>query len=87
MLRSAKNDRKRKRSRSGSMTGSQKWQPGFNDSVVGSAGAKTVGFKNVDDDKRPNGHAKNLSKEYKLVPNAEPKTDMVSDKRISVKGA
>jgi hypothetical protein len=49
---------------------------------------KTVGFKNViDDDKRPNGtHVKLASaKDYKSLPNAEPK-DLINDKKVHIKG-
>ena len=86
VLRSARKDKKRKRARSGS-TASQRWQPPYNDSVMGSTGVKSVGFKPVtDDDKRPNGTHKPVSKDYKPVPNSESKADIVNDKKGHAKG-
>lgn len=94
--RSARKDRQRRRNAAAGATataasasGSQRWQPQqYTDSLVTAAGVKTVGFKNVmDDDKRPNGtHVKVPStKEYKPLPNAEPK-DLINDKKVHIKG-
>ena len=87
VLRSARKDKKRRRARSDS-TASQRWQPPYNDSVMGVTGVKSVAFKTVtDDDKRPNGtHAKPLSKEDKPLLNSDSKTDMVNDKKVHMKG-
>ncbi|KAH0947033.1 hypothetical protein HN011_011048 [Eciton burchellii] len=91
--RSARKDRRRRRNAAtGTATtatsGSQRWQPQqYTDSLVATSGVKTVGFKNViDDDKRPNGtHVKLASaKDYKSLPNAEPK-DLINDKKVHIK--
>lgn len=92
--RSARKDRQRRRAAAGTpptsavASGSQRWQPQYTESLVAGPGVKTVGFKNVmDDDKRPNGtHVKVPSaKEYKPLPNAEPK-DLMNDKKVHIKG-
>lgn len=94
--RSARKDRqRRRRAASGAAatvatSGSQRWQPQqYTESLVTATGVKTIGFKNViDDDKRPNGtHVKVPgAKEYKPLPNAEPK-DLINDKKVHIKGA
>lgn len=86
VLRSAREDKKRKRARSGS-TASQRWQPPYNDSVIGTTGVKSVGFKSVnDDDKRPNGiHAKQISKDYKPLLSTDLKAE-INDKKVHIKG-
>lgn len=94
MWRSARKDRQRRRSAaSGAMatsavaSGSQRWQSQqYTESLVSATGVKTVGFK-MDDDKRPNGtHVKVPStKEYKALPNTEPK-DLINDKKVHIKG-
>ncbi|XP_051168302.1 axotactin isoform X3 [Leptopilina boulardi] len=85
VLRSAREDKKRKRARSGS-TASQRWQPPYNDSVIGTTGVKSVGFKSVnDDDKRPNGiHAKQISKDYKPLLSTDLKAE-INDKKVHIK--
>jgi len=94
--RSARKDRQRRRSAASATpataavaSGSQRWQPQqYTESLVTGPNVKTVGFKNVtDDDKRPNGtHMKVPSaKEYKPLPNAEPK-DLTNDKKVHIKG-
>lgn len=94
--RSARKDRQRRRNAAAGTaptaavaSGSQRWQPQqYTDSLVAAAGVKTIGFKNVmEDDKRPNGtHAKGPSaKEYKPLPNTEPK-DLMNDKKVHIKG-
>lgn len=87
VLRSAREDKKRRRARAGS-TSSQRWQPPYNDSVIGTTGVKSVGFKSVsDDDKRPNGtHTKPLSKDYKPLLSTDLKADIVNDKKVHMKG-
>ncbi|XP_020291708.1 uncharacterized protein LOC109858643 isoform X3 [Pseudomyrmex gracilis] len=91
--RSARKDRQRRRNAaSGAMatsavaSGSQRWQSQqYTESLVSTTGVKTVGFK-MDDDKRPNGtHVKVPStKEYKPLPNTEPK-DLINDKKVHIK--
>lgn len=92
--RSARKDRQRRRdAASGAVattaSGSQRWQPQqYTESLVTATGVKTIGFKNViDDDKRPNGtHVKvPNAKEYKPLPNTEPK-DLMNDKKVHIKG-
>jgi len=92
VCRSTRKDRQRKRAAaSGAATGSgsQRWQSQqYTDSLVSATGVKAVGFKNVmDDDKRPNGtHVKvSNAKEYKPLPNTEPK-DLMNDKKVHIKG-
>lgn len=86
--RSARKDRRRRRSAAAgtAASGSQRWQPQqYTESLVATAGVKTVGFKNVmDDDKRPNGtHVKVPgAKEYKPLPN----TEDLNDKKVHIKG-
>ncbi|KAG7199173.1 hypothetical protein KM043_018052 [Ampulex compressa] len=92
--RSARKDRRRRRGATTgatgptvSPTGSQRWQQQqYVDSLITTTGVKTVGFKNVaEDDKRPNGtHAKIGGKEYKALPNTEPK-DLLNDKKVYIK--
>ncbi|XP_071631062.1 axotactin isoform X1 [Temnothorax longispinosus] len=89
--RSARKDRQRRRdaaSGAASPSGSQRWQSQqYTEPLVTPSGVKAVGFKNVmDDDKRPNGtHAKvPNAKEYKPLPNAEPK-DLMNDKKVHIK--
>jgi len=92
--RSARKDRQRRRdAASGAVattaSGSQRWQSQqYTDSLVTATGVKTIGFKNMmDDDKRPNGtHIKvPNAKEYKPLPNTEPK-DLMNDKKVHIKG-
>lgn len=94
--RSARKDRQRRRdAASGAVattaSGSQRWQTQpYTESLVTATGVqtKTIGFKNVmDDDKRPNGtHVKvPNAKEYKPLPNSEPK-DLMNDKKVHTKG-
>lgn len=92
--RSARKDRQRRhRAASGAAataaSGSQRWQPPqYTESLVTTTSVKAVGFKNVmDDDKRPNGtHVKAPgAKEYKPLPNTEPK-DLINDKKVHIKG-
>jgi len=90
--RSARKDRRRRRNAATgtaatATSGSQRWQPQqYTDSLVATSGVKTVGFKNViDDDKRPNGTHVKLAKDYKPLPNAEPK-DLINDKKVHIKG-
>ncbi|XP_070161530.1 axotactin isoform X6 [Polyergus mexicanus] len=92
--RSARKDReRRRRAASGAAatvaaSGSQRWQPQqYTESLVTATGVKAIGFKNVmDDDKRPNGtHVKAPgAKEYKPLPNTEPK-DLMNDKKVHAK--
>ncbi|KAI4504069.1 hypothetical protein M0802_000540 [Mischocyttarus mexicanus] len=90
--RSARKDRRRRRSaaaaasKSPSPSGSQRWQPQqYTDSLVTTTGIKTIGFKITDDEKRPNGtHVKATSKEYKPLPNTEPK-ELMNDKKVHIK--
>lgn len=78
---SRKEKRMRRTTRSGSTTsGSQRWQTPYGESKITTGSIKSVGFKNVEDDKRPNGTHKNLGKEYKQVPNTEPKGNSVTNK-------
>ncbi|XP_011062628.1 PREDICTED: uncharacterized protein LOC105150935 isoform X2 [Acromyrmex echinatior] len=91
VCRSTRKDRQRKRaaaSAAATGSGSQRWQSQqYTDSLVTATGVKAVGFKNVmDDDKRPNGtHVKvSNAKEYKPLPNTEPK-DLMNDKKIHIK--
>ncbi|KMR03921.1 contactin-associated 2 [Lasius niger] len=90
--RSARKDRqRRRRAASGAAatvaaSGSQRWQPQqYTESLVTAPGVKTIGFK-MDDDKRPNGtHVKVPgAKEYKPLPNTEPK-DLMNDKKVHIK--
>lgn len=91
--RSARKDRRRRRSaaaaasKSPSPSGSQRWQPQqYTDSLVTTTGIKTIGFKITDDEKRPNGtHMKATAKEYKPLPNTEPK-ELMNDKKVHIKG-
>ncbi|XP_043500080.1 neurexin-2 isoform X5 [Polistes fuscatus] len=90
--RSARKDRRRRRSaaaaasKSPSPSGSQRWQPQqYTDSLVTTTGIKTIGFKITDDEKRPNGtHVKATTKEYKPIPNTEPK-ELMNDKKVHIK--
>ncbi|XP_043670095.1 neurexin-4 isoform X1 [Vespula pensylvanica] len=90
--RSARKDRRRRRSaaaaasKSPSPSGSQRWQPQqYTDSLVTTTGIKTIGFKITDDEKRPNGtHMKATAKEYKPLPNTEPK-ELMNDKKVHIK--
>ncbi|KAL6432320.1 hypothetical protein ACFW04_006749 [Cataglyphis niger] len=92
--RSARKDRqRRRRAASGTAatvaaSGSQRWQPQqYTESLVTATGVKAIGFKNViDDDKRPNGTHMKVpgAKEYKPLPNAEPK-DLINDKKVHIK--
>ncbi|XP_014610839.1 PREDICTED: neurexin-2 isoform X1 [Polistes canadensis] len=90
--RSARKDRRRRRSaaaaasKSPSPSGSQRWQPQqYTDSLVTTTGIKTIGFKITDDEKRPNGtHVKATAKEYKPIPNTEPK-ELMNDKKVHIK--
>ncbi|XP_012223178.1 axotactin isoform X2 [Linepithema humile] len=92
--RSARKDRQRRRSAASAASttaavasGSQRWQSQqYTESLVTGSNVKTVGFKNVDDDKRPNGtHVKVPSaKEYKPLPNTDPK-DLINDKKVHIK--
>ncbi|XP_015175861.1 PREDICTED: neurexin-2 isoform X5 [Polistes dominula] len=90
--RSARKDRRRRRSaaavasKTPSPSGSQRWQPQqYTDSLVTTTGIKTIGFKITDDEKRPNGtHIKATAKEYKPIPNTEPK-ELMNDKKVHIK--
>ncbi|KAK2576796.1 hypothetical protein KPH14_005433 [Odynerus spinipes] len=90
--RSARKDRRRRRNaaatggKSPSPSGSQRWQPQqYTDSLVTTTGIKTIGFKITEDDKRPNGtHMKTTAKEYKPLPNTEPK-ELMNDKKVHIK--
>ncbi|XP_011690893.1 PREDICTED: uncharacterized protein LOC105451879 isoform X4 [Wasmannia auropunctata] len=90
--RSARKDRQRRRDEASEAVATtasdpHRWQPQYTESLVTASGVKTVGFKNVmDDDKRPNGtHVKvSNAKEYKSLPNTEPK-DLMNDKKVHIK--
>ncbi|XP_018305269.1 uncharacterized protein axo isoform X4 [Mycetomoellerius zeteki] len=91
VCRSTRKDRQRRRAAASGATtgsGSQRWQSQqYTDSLVTATGVKAIGFKNViDDDKRPNGtHVKvSNAKEYKPLPNTEPK-DLMNDKKVHIK--
>lgn len=68
----------------------QRWQgPPYNETaVVASSAVKTVGFKPLDEEeKKLNGtHAKSSTKDYKTVPILEPKSDLLLEKKIHIKG-
>ncbi|XP_048515012.1 uncharacterized protein LOC105689244 isoform X2 [Athalia rosae] len=87
--RSARKDRQRRsRDREEIATNPQRWQGApYADSVIASApSVKSVGFKTDEDDKKSNGTlAKSATKDYKTVPTAETKIDLLIDKKTHIK--